>query len=155
MPTCTYEGILAATWYNIQASSLLVCIFESAILCQILYPCTILIITNSKQSRQRTHNRNIGARSRNHYCRGKALSITYSERISVSLVIQNTKRMRLIVLLSVSSTAAPYFSTISHKPHNLKKILDHKTCVLIFSTTVVRNVPHSKRKWARYCHRCV
>jgi len=110
MPTCTYEGIVAATEYNTQASPQLFYIFESSILGLILHPSTLLIITNSKQARQLTYKRNIGARSRNHDCRGKALSITYSECVSVSLVIQHTKRMRLVVFLSVSFTAAPYFS---------------------------------------------
>jgi hypothetical protein len=40
------------------------------------------------------YKRNIEARSRNHCCRGKAVNITYSERVSVALVIQHAKRMR-------------------------------------------------------------
>ena len=32
-------------------------------------------------------------RSRNHFCREKAASITYSERMSVALVIQHVKRI--------------------------------------------------------------
>jgi hypothetical protein len=32
-----------------------------------------------KQDRQRKHKRNIEARSRNHCCRGKAISVTHSE----------------------------------------------------------------------------
>jgi hypothetical protein len=31
-----------------------------------------------------------------------------------------------------------------------KKVTEHKTCVLIFSTTFVWNIFHSKKKWARY-----
>jgi hypothetical protein len=42
--------------------------------------------------------RNIKARSRNHCCRGKAISITYSECVSVALVIQHARRMRRIIL---------------------------------------------------------
>ena len=154
MPTCTYEGIIAATEYNIQASPLLFYIFKSSILGLIFHPYTLLI-TNNKQGRQRTYKRNIEVRSRNDYFRGKAWSITYSECVSASFVIQHTKRMRLIVLLSVSCTAIPYFSTVSHKPHDFrrKKVLEHKTCVLIFSATVVWNISHSKRKWARYYHK--
>jgi hypothetical protein len=41
---------------------------------------------------------NMEARSRNHCCRGKAVSITYSECVSAALVIQHVKRMRSIVL---------------------------------------------------------
>jgi hypothetical protein len=55
------------------------------------------------------------ARSRNHCCRGKAISITYSECVSVALVIQHAKRMRRIILSSVVCPALPYFSTLSHK----------------------------------------
>jgi hypothetical protein len=34
-----------------------------------------------RQERQCTYKRNIEARSRNHCCRGKAISITHSERV--------------------------------------------------------------------------
>jgi hypothetical protein len=42
--------------------------------------------------------RNVEARSRNHCCCGKAISITYSECVSVALVIQHSKHMRRIIL---------------------------------------------------------
>jgi hypothetical protein len=42
--------------------------------------------------------RNAEARSHNHCCRGKAITITYSKRVSVALIIQHTKRMRLVIL---------------------------------------------------------
>jgi hypothetical protein len=54
--------------------------------------------SETELDRQCTYKRNIEARSRNHCCRGKAVSITYSECVSVALVIQHAKRMRRIIL---------------------------------------------------------
>jgi hypothetical protein len=42
-------------------------------------------------------------------------------------------------------------------PHYLifgKKVIEHKMCVLIFST-FVWNIPHSNKNSARYCHKCI
>ena len=94
-------------------------------------------MTNKKQGRQRSINATLRGVSlttaavEEHY-------VTYSECESVSLVIQQRKRMRLIVL-SVSCAAVPYCSTLCHKQHDCrkKKVLDHKTRVLILSTTVI------------------
>jgi len=87
-----------------------------------------------KQERQCTYTRNIETRSRNHCCCWKARSVTYSEFVSVSLVIQHAKRIRRIILSPVACLALPYFHT-----HliNEKKCMKHTKCVLIFSTNVV------------------
>jgi hypothetical protein len=81
------------------------------------------------------------ARSRNHYFSGKAISVTYSECVSVSLVIQHARRILRIILSSVDCLAPPYFSTLSHKRHDFlrkKKYFNIKACVWIFSLIVTR-----------------
>jgi len=55
------------------------------------------------------------------------------------------------ILSSVSCAALEYFSTYSHKRHDFRKRgLDYKMCVLIFSTTFVRNIWYYKENIARY-----
>jgi len=44
-------------------------------------------------------------RARNHFCSGKAISITYSESVFVVLVTQHAKRMRHIVVRSLPRSA--------------------------------------------------
>ena len=36
-----------------------------------------------------------------------------------------------------------------------KKVSEHEMRVLIFSTTFVWNISHSKKNWARYDHKCI
>ena len=65
--------------------------------------------------------RNIEGRSCNRCCSGKAISVTYSECVSVALGIQHAMRMRRIILSSVACLAAQYSSTLSHKRHDFRK----------------------------------
>jgi hypothetical protein len=69
------------------------------------------------------------ARSRNHCCRRKAISVTHYERMSVAVVIQHAKRTRRIILSSVVCLAVPYFSTLSHKRYDFRKKLLKTKCV--------------------------
>jgi len=63
-------------------------------------------------------------------------------------------RMRLIVSSYVVCLALPHFCTLSHKRQDFrKKVIEHKMCVLIFSTTFVRNISHSKNNSAKYYKR--
>jgi hypothetical protein len=84
------------------------------------------------------YNVNIETPSRNYCCRGKLRSITYSECVSVVLVIQHAKRMRNILLSSVACLDLQHFSTLSQERHDFREnITEHKMCVLIFSTAFV------------------
>jgi hypothetical protein len=48
----------------------------------------------------------------------------------------------------------PYFTTFSHKRYDFRKnVIEHKMCVLVFSTTFVWNIFHSEQKWVRYDHK--
>ena len=73
----------------------------------------------------------------NHFCSGKPIT-TYSEYVSVALVMQHVKHIHHIMLPHVACLALPYSSTLSHKQHELwKNITKYIMCVLILSTTFV------------------
>ena len=56
----------------------------------------------------------------------------------------------------VARPALQYIFHISHKRHDFRKnVTEHKMCGLIFSTTFVWNISHSKKNWARYDKKCV
>ena len=59
------------------------------------------------------YKQNIEARSCRHFCRGTAISITYSECVFVSVVLQHTMRVRHIGICGLSGCVV--FFTLSHK----------------------------------------
>jgi len=59
------------------------------------------------QEKQWTCKCKIKARSLNHCCRGKAISIVNAERVTLELFIQNSKRMRRVILSSVACLVLP------------------------------------------------
>jgi hypothetical protein len=98
------------------------------------YRCLIVLLfflfhyTFCEQDRQTTYNVTLYVLLSKHCCRGKAIIITYSEFVSVALVTQHAKRMRLIILSSVTCVAVPYFNTVFHRRHDFrgKKFLSMK-----------------------------
>jgi len=62
-----------------------------------------------QNDRQCACKRNIESHSRIHFCRGKAISTTYSQCVFVALIIQHAKRMRHIILATVTCLAVKYF----------------------------------------------
>jgi hypothetical protein len=59
-------------------------------------------------------------------------------RVHVALLIRHATCMRHIVTSFKAPRSPPSFLTLSHKRCNFrKKVIEHKMCVLIFSTTFV------------------
>jgi hypothetical protein len=99
--------------------------------------------------------RNIEARSCNHCCGGKAMSITYSECVFEALGIQHAMQHApyFIVICDLSGSIL-FFS--SHKWKNIQKeVTEHKTYVLIFSTNFSCDISYFKKHSARCDQKCV
>jgi hypothetical protein len=76
--------------------------------------------------------------------------ITYSECVSVTLIIQHAICMRRIILFSVASLLILYFSTFSYKRNEFgERVTEHKVCVFILSINFSGHFSHSKKNSTR------
>jgi hypothetical protein len=90
----------------------------------------------------------------NHFCCGKVINVTYrsactwvSARVgvcvrisasSLALLLQYATHTHHIVTSFETPQSPPHSSILSHKRRNFwKKVIEHKTCVMIFSTIFV------------------
>jgi len=107
------------------------------------------------QYTQSTYEGNIEARSRNHCCCEKAISITYSECVSVAFVIQPAMRMRAVLYchlrLSGSAVLFPHY-VINGKVFR-KKVIEHKMCLNFLYNFCLKHFSIKKNP-ARHCHIC-
>jgi hypothetical protein len=94
-------------------------------------------------------------RSHNHYCRRKAINVTYSECVYLALIIQYAVLMGRITLSSLACLADLYCCTLSHKRYNFReKVIESKICVFNLSLTFVRNVSRSEKILPIRNHKC-
>jgi hypothetical protein len=97
--------------------------------------------------------RNVEVHSCNHCCSGKAISIAYSEYVFVALGIQRAMSMRHIVVCGLSGSTIFFPHELIYGMNSEKKFVEHKMCILIFSTALVRKISHSKENSTKYCHK--
>jgi hypothetical protein len=113
-----------------------------------------LIDTLKEKTRQAIYSyvyRNIEARSRNHCCHGNAVRMKNYESVYSCLRYAACKAHAPYYIFICSLSGSTIFFHISHKRHEFReKIIEHKMCVLIFSTTSVWNMSHSKNNSVRY-----
>jgi hypothetical protein len=62
--------------------------------------------------------------------------------------------MRHVVTSFVAPVDRLYFGHLTNGAIFDKKKIQHKMCVLIVSTSLCKNISHSKKNLARYCHKC-
>jgi hypothetical protein len=85
------------------------------------------------------------ARSLNHCCSGKVISIIYSECVFLSLYTQREMRLRHIVICGLTRSTR-FFDIIPQMAGFFKKKITVKRMCASFSTTFVLIIFHSKKK---------
>jgi hypothetical protein len=71
------------------------------------------------------------------------------------LSCRHSKFMRLITWSFVAYQTLTHFCTLLHTPHDFRKTFTpYAMGVLVFSTTCVWRISHSKKTWGRYDHKC-
>jgi len=119
-------------------------------------------LSNYTRQAMDVYKSNTETRSCNHWCLGKTINITYYECACVALVIQYAMRMRHIAICGLSRATFLHiisktarFSGQRERERERERVTEHKMCVLISSPTLVRNIFHSKKNWARYDQKCI
>jgi hypothetical protein len=76
-------------------------------------------------------------------CSEKA--VLHIRNVFVAFAIQHEKQVRHIVIYGLSGCVV-IFHINSKTTRFSEKVIEHKMCVLIFSTHFIRNISHSKKK---------
>ena len=88
----------------------------------------------------------------NSYSR-KTINIKYY--VCLALLIQHAQRMRRIISSFGLYGFTMFFSILSQKREDFqRKVIEHKTCVLIFSIMLVWSISHSKKNSEKCYHKC-
>jgi hypothetical protein len=118
--------------------------------------CTFTRIYAETRQAMYAHRNNKALSSKHCYC-GRAITVTYSECVFVALGIQHAMCMRHIVICGLPD-CKKCLHIISQTARlgrggGWGKVIEHKMCVLIFSTVFMWNISHSKKISARYYHK--